>query len=400
MKLIERYIFRRAFGIFIGALLSVLAIVWMTQALTRINLVTDSGQSAAAFLELATLMLPSVVPEVIPFAVAIAAAHTLSSMNVDSELSVIGASGASRSAIYRPILVLALLACVTSFVFANVIDPATKTRFRELLANAHGDLLSTFIQEGSFRKVEDGLYVQIGERLPSGRLGELVVIDSRADDLDLIYYAREGSVVSGDQGSTLLMSDGEVHRRDAAGEVSVVRFTSYAFDLSQFSAATGQITYFAKDRSLAFLLNPDTTDRVYQQTPQAFRAELHKRFTDWLYGLVFALVALAVAGDARSHREARVHPLITALLISLLIRWAGYFVVGKAQSSAAWIPVIYLVIAAGVLLPVWFMATNRTMELPTRRTEQLATIFEKARARLSYAAARSRALVGAGPAKT
>lgn len=383
MRLVERYIFRRAFGVFLGALCSVLAIVWMTQALTRINLVTDSGQSAAAFLELATLMLPSVVPEVIPFAIAIAAAHTLSTMNADSELSVINAAGAHRSAIYRPILILALGASMTAFIFTNVIDPATKTRFRELLANAHGDLLSTFLQEGSFRKVEDGLYVQVGERLPNGRLGELFVVDSRPEDLDLIYYAREGSVVASDSGSVLVMQDGEVHRSDPTGEVSIIRFSSYAFDLSQFAAAAGQITYFPKDRSLAFLLDPDPSDPIYQSVPQRFRAELHKRFTDWTYSLIFALIALAVAGDARSHREARVHPLITALLACLLVRWAGYFVTGKAQSSAFWIPVMYAVVAAGFAVPLYFLATNKTMELTARRTEQLVSLFEAIRRRAS-----------------
>ena len=38
---------------------------------------------------------------------------------------------------------------------------------------------------------------------------------------------------------------------------------------------------------------------------------MHRRLSEWLYPIAFALIALAVAGDARSHREARVNPLIT-----------------------------------------------------------------------------------------
>ena len=96
MKVVERYILRRAFGVFAAALFWTLAIVWTTQVLTRIDFVTTSGQSALAFFELATLILPSVIPVVIPFAVAIAVAQTLSMMNTDSELVVISAAGASR----------------------------------------------------------------------------------------------------------------------------------------------------------------------------------------------------------------------------------------------------------------------------------------------------------------
>src|SRR5690606_9634653 len=72
MKLFERYILRRALTLFGAALAWTVAIVWTTQVLTRIDLVTDNGQSALAFFEIAALILPSVLPVVIPFALIIA----------------------------------------------------------------------------------------------------------------------------------------------------------------------------------------------------------------------------------------------------------------------------------------------------------------------------------------
>ena len=62
MKVIERYILRRTLLLFFAALVWTLAIVWTTQVLTRIDLVTDSGQSALTFFEIATLILPSIIP--------------------------------------------------------------------------------------------------------------------------------------------------------------------------------------------------------------------------------------------------------------------------------------------------------------------------------------------------
>ena len=50
-----------------------------------------------------------------------------------------------------------------------------------MVAAARGDLLSLVIQEGTFRKIDDGLFIQIGERLPDGRLGGIFVADSRAE---------------------------------------------------------------------------------------------------------------------------------------------------------------------------------------------------------------------------
>lgn len=107
MKLIERYIFRRATIMFLATLLPLMGIVWTTQALTNVNLVTDSGQSIIAFLKLATLILPSVVPIILPFALVIGVTQTLSAMNTDSELTVLSAAGSSRMSIIRPVMFLA-----------------------------------------------------------------------------------------------------------------------------------------------------------------------------------------------------------------------------------------------------------------------------------------------------
>ena len=69
MKVIERYIMRRTLLVFLAALFWTLAIVWTTQVLAKIDLVTDSGQSALTFFEIAALILPSIIPIVVPFAI-------------------------------------------------------------------------------------------------------------------------------------------------------------------------------------------------------------------------------------------------------------------------------------------------------------------------------------------
>jgi len=102
MKLLELYILRRVGQMFLTALLPVLAIIWTTQVLARINLVTDSGQSVGSFMKLATLILPTIIPAVLPFALVIGITQALTAMNNDSELAVIDAAGAPRRTIRSP----------------------------------------------------------------------------------------------------------------------------------------------------------------------------------------------------------------------------------------------------------------------------------------------------------
>ncbi|UDL91434.1 LPS export ABC transporter permease LptF [Mesorhizobium sp. PAMC28654] len=364
MKVVERYIMRRAFVVFMAALVWTLAIVWTTQVLARIDLVTDSGQSALTFFEVAALILPSIIPIVVPFALVVAVAQTLSTMNADSELAVINAAGASRWTIVRPIMLLALGAAIFSFAVDNGIDPYARQKNRELVASSRADLLTLVIQEGTFRKIDDGLFLQIGERLPDNRLGGIFVADSREEGVNLVYYAKSGSIVERGAEKVLMMNDGVIHRKTLTGDLSVIRFTSYAFDLSAFMAAASAVTLMAKDQTTQYLLNPDPNDKVFQREPNTYQAEVNQRFTEWTYSLVFALIALAVAGDARSHREARVNPLITAIGISLFVRWFGFFADGKADTVPQFAYMVYGVPIVASAIAIWFIVTNRTMELP------------------------------------
>ncbi|WP_413709192.1 LptF/LptG family permease [Rhizobium sp. Rhizsp82] len=371
MKLLEIYILRRVGQMFFVALLPVLAIIWTTQVLQRVNLVTDSGQSVGSFAMLATLILPSIIPIVLPFALVIGITQTLTTMNNDSELTVIDAAGAKRSILVRPILLLAAVISVFSFLVDNVVEPKAKTGVRAMVAATYADLLSTVIEEKNFRKIDDGLYVQISERLAGRVLRGLFVVDERDPAFDMIYYAREGAV---DQsGTSLLMKDGEVQRKTRDGNVSIIRFDSYSFDLSDLTENRGEATLRASDRDLAFLLNPDPTDKDYIAKPGSYTAELHRRLTDWTLPFVFALISLVIAGDARSHREARLHPMISALGIAFALRWASFYVANEIDTRPVYIMLLYGIPVVASLVSIVLLNFHRQL-VPTAIGDRLSAI--------------------------
>ena len=177
-------------------------------------------------------------------------------------------------------------------------------------------------------------------------------------------------IEKGDE-TVLIMQDGEIHRKLPGNDISVIRFLSYAFDLSVFTASNGTPRLFPKDRTLPYLFNPSPNDPVFKRNPQSFRAELHRRFTEWSYSIVFALIALAVIGNARSHRESRINPLVTAVTIALIVRWAGYFAANQVQVAPRLWPIVYLIPLGFAAISIWFIVTNRAMELPVALADRL-----------------------------
>lgn len=380
MKLFETYIVRRVGMMFLVALLPVLAIIWTTQVLQRINLVTDSGQSIGSFAKLATLILPTIIPVVLPFALVIGITQTLTAMNSDSELTVMEAAGARRSIIIRPIMILAIAISVFSFLVDNMVEPKARVAARQMVAEAYADLLSTVIEEKNFRRIEDGLYVQITQRMSGRILKGLFVVDSRDPAFDLIYYAKEGAVDA--SGSSLLMRDGEVHRKTSDGDVSVIKFDSYSFDLSDMTQSRGQATLRAGDRSLGFLLNPDPNDADYKAKPAGYRSELHRRLTDWALPAIFALISLVIAGDARSHREARLHPMVSALTIAFALRWADFYAANQIETAPYFVGILYGINIAATLIAIVLLFRNRRMSMPVSIRNRFGSWRQKLQERI------------------
>lgn len=367
MKVLERYILRRVLLQAAGATAATLGIVWTVQALTKVNLVTNTGQSIGSFLLLATLLLPAIVSVVMPFAILVSTTQTLNTMNVDSELPIIHASGAPKMVVYKPIMIVAALAALITIIVGNFIEPYSRQAARNLVAEARADLLSIVIQEGSFKEIDKNVYMQVAKRLPGGLLGGLFIADSRDPKTDLIYYAQEGAVIKQDGSNLLLMKDGEIHRKSTEnGQISIIRFSSYAFDLSEFTAASAKPFLFPKDQTTGYLLSPDPDDKTFQKQPLFFRAELHRRFSEWLYPFVFALIAIGACGGARSHRQSSLTLMVNAIAFAFILRWFGLAAENYAEKSQYAVPFIYIVPIMGILLPVWLSVRNQAIALPAR----------------------------------
>ncbi|MCM2455419.1 LPS export ABC transporter permease LptF [Rhizobium sp. CG4] len=372
MTLLEKYIMQRTSQMFLAALLPVLAIIWTIQVLQRINLVTDTGQSMGSFATLATMLLPTLIPVVLPFALVIGITQTMTAMNNDSELAIIDAAGSPRSILFRPVLILAVVLGAFSFVVTNFIEPPARSTARQMVATAYADLLSSVIEEKTFRTIQDGLYVQIDAR--QGRvLRGLFVADRRDPNFDLIYYAKEGAIDAG--GTSLTMRDGEVQQKTPDGKVSIVKFMSYAFDLSTMSESSKtEQTFAASDSSLAFLLSPDVESDSYKKSPGNFRSELHRRLSDWMFPLVFALISLVIAADARSHREARMHPMVAALITAFMLRWLGFYFTNQVKQNAAFIPFVYAIPVLSGAIAMYLLATGRKLRLPSALADGLGKL--------------------------
>src|ERR1700690_1372997 len=93
MLRIERYLFRTAASAFLAGLVTLTAIIWVTQALRQLDLMTSKGQTILVFLAMTGLGLPFLTAAIAPVALFARVLYCLNKLTGDSELVGMSASG-------------------------------------------------------------------------------------------------------------------------------------------------------------------------------------------------------------------------------------------------------------------------------------------------------------------
>ena len=369
MTIFERYVFRQAGGALLIILLSLSGIVWVALALRQLNVVTSQGQDAWMLLKMTTLALPGLIAIIAPFALLIATIHTLNRLNSDSELIVLTASGATIWTPAKPILLLALLVSMGVAFVNHAAMPWSLRLLREYIVQVRTDLLTQVIQPGRFSSPERNLTFHIRERTHDGELLGLIMHDTRDNAQSQSYLAERGVIVKQKPSNYLVMTDGHIVRRNTRHKTDepaqLIAFDKYAVDLAQFERKLGDHNndFKARERYLGELLNPEPTSFRYKRSPGRFWSEVHERFSNPLYPVAFALIALAWVGQAQSTRQNRMHYVTAAFVIAVAARVGGLALNNVVSIQTIMAPLLYVVPLAAGGFALWLL--NQPTREPT-----------------------------------
>ena len=186
MNTIEGYIFRRAVFACIGSTIAIVVLVWITQAVSRIDFATGSGGSILSFVHFMSLLVPQFLVAVLPFGLVVGSILVLNTMNTDSELPVVAGSGMSRWRVAKPFLLIGFICSTYVFVSNHFIEPSANAASRDVITQSRTDLLTTLIQEGRFTKVDRDLTIYVDRKTNQGLQG-IMISDTRDPELRLIY---------------------------------------------------------------------------------------------------------------------------------------------------------------------------------------------------------------------
>lgn len=362
MDLFSRYVFMQVSNALIMIVGSLSAIVWIATSLKQLE-----GLSGGFFLfiKMTTLAMPQAMAIVAPIAFLISCLYSLNKLNLDSELIIMTASGATVWRFIMPYIALGLIVSFVVLASNLFIQPASLQKLRAYITQVRADLITHVLQAGKFSSPTGQMTFHIRDRKKNGDLLGLLVSDERDPKVQLTYLAEEGEMIKLDGSVYLKMTNGHIHRKLAGkDDVQIVKFDQYVFDLTDFGKAKGgKALYKPRARYLPGLLNPPASEINRPKILGRIRAEIHNRFSSALYPLLFAFIAVAALGVARSTRQNSSKLLVIGFCVGMGARMLGLASINllKVNPNAVWL--VYGIPIGGVLLCILYIWRSMAPEV-------------------------------------
>ncbi len=353
MPILVRYTLRQLAAPTLLALVAFAGAVWLSQSLRFVDLIVNKGLSVGRFLYLTSLLVPSLLLVVLPFAAFIGSLMGYHRLRGESELSIFRATGLSDLQIARGAMALGVAFLALSYLVGLYVMPVAYRHFRDLQFDIRQNVSNVTIQERVFTAVGDGLTIYVDERLGAGELGGIIVHDTRRSDRNVTLVADRGRIVGGEGGPVLRVEDGSYQERDEGGGLSIVSFAETAIELVQPGepAERGRKT---RELFLPQLLQPPP-----ELTPADRReriAEAHERLAWPLVSLALPLIAATAVLKHRAVRDTAWKALAVAAVIAIAVVVLSLVAVSFAKSDLRCVPLLYAVPLVPTILSLIILA--------------------------------------------
>jgi lipopolysaccharide export system permease protein len=365
-------------GAFLVICVSVTALMWITQALRDIDLMTNQGQSIFVFVGITGLIIPLLVQIIAPIALMIAVAHVLNKLGNDSELIVMNAAGMPPWVLFRPFLAVGIVVSLLVAAISIYVSPWGLRELRRWATEVRADLVGNIVQPGRFSKIEERLTLHIQERRPDGQLRGIFIDDQRDPKERATILAEQGDIVKNERGLILVLENGSVQRHETGQrDPTLVLFDSYGFDLSSLSSSPQSVRYSVRERYLWELYDPTRTDMEFADQPDQIRAEFHDRITAPLYPLAFVVLTYAYLGAPRTTRQSRTMSLMGAISLVSALRGLGFvgMIAGVHTPIALLAP--YLALSATFVLGYFAISRGVIIEPPAFINNAITAVMER-----------------------
>jgi len=346
MNRAQAYIFRQVGISTLFIVVTLTAVIWLTQAMRFIRFILNKGLSLDVFFYITSLLLPSFLLITLPVSMFFAALFTLNKMTNDRELVVLRSSGMSHWQAAKPVIALGLLGMAACYSISLYFLPLSVQEFRRVQSAARESFSAALLLEGTFNPVGNNLTIYVRSREGNELFG-ILVHDSRKAEAPTTIIAKRGAVESGPEGPRVILFEGnrqEFERK--TGRLQVLYFKQYSFEVNLLGEERRDWRE-PGERYVHELLNPDESagDKFFRTK---LIAEGHNRIVAPLLALTLPFVALFILLPGQFNKRGQLPRLVLAVIVAACVQGLAVALLQIASKSLVFVPLMY----ANALLPL------------------------------------------------
>ena len=291
MKKLNRYIIKQILVGFLLVTFSLMSIIWLTQSLRFVELITNKGIPVSIFAKLTSLLMPRIFTILSPIAVFASVLFVYNRMLSDRELVVMKSAGISPMQCAVPAIFFGLFMSFFGIFVYNYGIPWSEKQFNELQWKIKNDVSHLMLREGEFTNLQNGLTVFITTHEKDGSISGIMVNDERNPNTKVTISAEKGRVVYTEKGPKIIMVNGarqEINNKSQ--QFTSVSFARYSVDFGMQGSSRKKAAG-VRERSLEELLNARNNPELEEKEANRYFVEGNRRLLNPFFNLLFALIA-------------------------------------------------------------------------------------------------------------
>mgnify|MGYP004453979067 FL=1 len=349
MKILNVYIFKQIFIGFLLVCFSLLAMLWLTQSLRFVEMVTRQGLPVYLFAEMTSLLMPRIFNILSPVAAFVTVLFVYNRLIADRELVVMQSAGISPWQNSKAAVFLGILMALFNVFVMNWGIPWSESKFRDLEWRVKNNLTQMVFREGEFTSLKNGITVFIDKHEDDGSVSGIFVSDESKPNLKVTLTAEKGRIIQTEKGPRILFINGvrqEMNTKDY--KFSTLSFSRYSAEFNNIESRKKK-DQTVREKSVFELLQSGRDNTLDDHMQRKNIVEGNRRVLYPLYNLLFALLACVglLVGNFNRRGQTKI---ITVEVLSMIIILGGDLAfTNLAGRSLMVLPLLYL----NCLLPLF-----------------------------------------------
>ncbi len=375
MKKLNLYIAKQIIIGFLLVSLSLMSIIWLSQSLRFLDMISSDGITIGVFIEMTSLLMPRIYTILAPISLFAAILFVYNRMLADQELVVMKSAGISPLQLAKPAFWSGFFLLFFNVWVMNVGIPKAENAFNDLEWKVKNNISHLMFREGEFTNIQKQkqLTIFIAKHEDDGSVSGIMINDERNPIRHSTTTAEKGIIIQTATGPRIVLINGtrqEINRKN--GQFSSVSFERYSVDFG-LKGTRARRKDSVRVRSFHDLIDSLNDASLSKAEQRKWFVEGNKRITTPLLALVYSLIACTGLLISNFNRRGQSKTLFISLGSVVLIQAIDLITGNLAAKNLYWLSIMY----ANIILPltICFILLKKTTILQSFKKHKKERVY-------------------------